>query len=160
MHREGIFPKVVRLQKWCRTVYRQNIVGPNFQKHLLPHFKDLWVLGPWSCVFLEAPHFWLHCSRLCVFCSEKLPPVFLEAPHVWLRCSRQFLFRKWPPDFWKPHTSDYFAAGCFFSSEKPPIILEAPRVWLRCRRRFFCLRKMVPGFLEQHGSTLPGTPDN
>ena len=30
--------------------YRRNILGPNFQKHLLFQCSDLWVLGPWSRV--------------------------------------------------------------------------------------------------------------
>ena len=41
------------------------------------------------------------------------------------------------PNFWKPFTCGYVAAGAFFFHRKrAPIFLEAPNLWVRCRRRF------------------------
>ena len=55
-----------------------------------------------------------------------MAPIFLEAPKLWVRRSRFFLFRKWPPYFWKPLACGYVAAGAFFfSTKKGPIFLEA-----------------------------------
>ena len=53
------------------------------------------------------------------------------------------------PNFWKPLTCGYVAAGAFFFPQKRgPIFLEALNLWVRCRRRLFFLRKMAPIFLE------------
>ena len=53
-------------------------------------------------------------------------PRFLEALNLWVRCRRRLFFpEKWPPDFWKPLTADYVAAGAFFS-EKWPHIFGSP----------------------------------
>ena len=76
------------------------------------------------------------------------------------------------PNFWKPLTCGYVAAGAFFSrkkgphisaspelvgtlpqafffpGKKGPIFLKAPSLWVRCRRRFFFLQEKAPIFLE------------
>ena len=50
------------------------------------------------------------------------------------------------PDFWKPWTCGYVAAGAFFFRKMAPIGLEALNLWVRCRRRFFFSEKWLLDF--------------
>ena len=134
--------------------YRRNILGPNFQQHLLFQFKGPWalasqfsafekcifhfctirlkpVMAPW---FLEAPNLWLRCPRM--FFQKKGAPIFLEAPNLWVRCSRLFFQKKGPPYFWKPLTCGYVAQGCFFPEKSPDFLKPCakaakgdPQIW-------------------------------
>ena len=51
------------------------------------------------------------------------------------------------PNFWKPLTCGYVAAGAFFFHKKGTIFLEALNLWVRCRRRLFFSTKKGPIFL-------------
>ena len=44
---KSFFPKLCTSGNYVKR-YRQNMLGPNFEKHLSFQIEDLWVLDPWS----------------------------------------------------------------------------------------------------------------
>ena len=102
--------------------YGRNILGPNFQKHILFQLNCPWAL---------ASQFGI-CKIACIpFLRSKLTPVALLAftkccGSPWLvgTLPQAFFFsEKGAPRFLEPLTCGYVAAGVFFFQKKGPHIL-------------------------------------
>ena len=77
--------------------YRRNMLGPNFQKHLLFQFQDPWALASQFSAFEKCIFHFCTIRLKPVALQVFTAPIFLEALNLWVRCSRLFFPQKKGP---------------------------------------------------------------
>ena len=160
---------------------------------------EIWILGVAPRSGFCQTHFFGF-LKMSIFSGSKIPLLAIHKiiSHIWEDRSRKvnndepdlrfFHGNFWPvisrtvrkpcfsawiprgPNFWKPLTCGYVAAGAFFSRKMDPHIFGAPTMflealngWLRCRRHFFLSEKCPhifgsPTIFLKNGPSFFGSP--